>query len=187
MSPTSSDLSRIPWCAHLLADDRFVVRPTSSRQPKSSGEDSLIAETLQSDRTIRLWLTQHRKPDHAASPAIPAVRAFLQLGDGLNGYPATCHGGLIATLLDEIMGVLLTANVDHTNRNAKTARGLSSMTAYLNVSYKKPLPLPAVILATARYAKVVGRKQYISAALEDGNGRAYATAEALFIEIKPSL
>ncbi|OMP82952.1 Thioesterase superfamily member 4 [Diplodia seriata] len=175
------------WAAALLADENFVFAPTNSRTPKASGEDSFIAETLSTERTIRNWVTQHSLPRDNIWPAITEVRSFLDLGDGLNGYPATMHGGMIATLLDELTGLLLNVNNDHQNRISSTGKPLSAMTAYLNVSYKKPLPLPGVILGTAKFTSVDGRKFYMRGTLEDGTGQVYAIGEALYIEIRPKV
>jgi thioesterase superfamily protein 4 len=36
----------------------------------------------------------------------------MELGDGLNGYPSICHGGFVATMLDEICGVLIVLNLE---------------------------------------------------------------------------
>ncbi|EOD51733.1 Thioesterase superfamily [Neofusicoccum parvum] len=196
MSPEDiARLERIPWAAALLADKSFVLAPTSSRQPKQSGEDSFVAETLNSSRAIRAWVTQHSLPLENEKPSIREIRSFLDLGDGLNGYPAVMHGGMIATLLDEVTGVLLTINLDHDNRIPIEERGLTtsidsglaSMTAYLNVSYKKPVPLPGIVLGTAKFVKFEGRKSYVRGTLEDGNGTVYAVGEALFVEVKPRI
>lgn len=177
-------LKDIPWAAALLADEKFVFAPTNSRTPKGSGEDSFIAEALNTERTVRNWVTQHSLPQDNSWPAIAQVRSFLDIGDGLNGYPATMHGGMIAALLDELTGLLLNVNVDHRNRTSSVNKPLNAMTAYLNVSYKKPLPLPGIILGTAKITRVDGRKFYMRGTLEDGCGQVYAVGEALYIEIR---
>ena len=35
------------------------------------------------------------------------VMTLLDLGNGMNGHPNVCHGGFVATMLDEILGVLV--------------------------------------------------------------------------------
>lgn len=181
-------LERIPWAASLLADKSFVLAPTSSRQSKDSGEDSFMAETLNTDRTVRSWVTQHSLPAPDEKPAIREIRSFLDVGDGLNGYPATMHGGMIATLLDEVTGVLLTTNLEYEKTvSGNSERGLDAMTAYLNITYKNPLPLPSIVLGQATFTKMEGRKSYVRATLEDGNGKVYAIGEALFVQLKPKI
>ena len=54
--------------------------------------------------------------DHVLSVAssflfpIPSLQVLVALEHGVNAYPHLSHGGLIATLLDESMGMLLTLN-----------------------------------------------------------------------------
>lgn len=43
----------------------------------------------------------------------------MDLGDGLNGYPQIAHGGFVATLLDEVCGVLIVLNVEAQGQRQK--------------------------------------------------------------------
>jgi hypothetical protein len=65
----------------------------------------------------------HLLPDPSANPGIQAVRTIMDLGNGVNGHPDVCHGGFVATMLDEVMGVLLTINLerDTTRRRGEAA------------------------------------------------------------------
>ncbi|EON65373.1 hypothetical protein W97_04611 [Coniosporium apollinis CBS 100218] len=185
-----SHFTHLPWCASLLSDASWTIVPTSSRTPKPSTEDSFFAETLQSPRTIRGCLPQHTAPDPTSDPPIREVRILLDLGDGLNGYPHTAHGGLVATLLDEAVGLLLAINMRFRPKEARskeTETGINFFTAYLNISYKAPLMTPGVVLARAGVEKVEGRKRWFWARLEDGRGLVFASAEALFVEARPKL
>lgn len=146
-----------------------------------------MAETLNTERTVRNWVTQHTLPQDNTRLPISEARAFIDVGDGLNGYPATMHGGMIAALLDELTGLILNVNNDHQNRTSGVNNSLTAMTAYLNVSYKKPLPVPGIILGTSKIEKVDGRKLYLRGTLEDGNGQVYAVGEALYIELKSKI
>ncbi|KAK8210888.1 HotDog domain-containing protein [Phyllosticta capitalensis] len=186
-SPDLTLFLQVPWSAKLLADSDFVLSPTDSRNPKATTEDSFIAETLQSQRTVRAWITQLRLPEDLPSYPIREARSFLQLGDGVCGFARVAHGGMISTLLDEITGILLTANAIEMDKRAGRTRGLNSVTAYLNVSYKKPLPAPGLALAVAKIHKVDGRKLYISSSLEDGLGAVFATGDVMFVEMKEKL
>ena len=103
---------KIPWCANLIDDPAWMPCNTSSRQAKGSTEDSFLAETLKSDRTIRKLLSMHRKAAAEGSPAIQEVRTLIDLGNGVNGHPNICHGGFVATMLDEAIGILLTLNLE---------------------------------------------------------------------------
>ena len=175
-NPDTKYLQTIPWCAKLLADPNFIVIPTSTRQSKKSKEDALFAETLKSDDTIRAWVPLFRQPAEGATK-IEETRTLVSLGYRLNGHPHRCHGGIVATILDEVMSVLLSANNRWNNVSGST------VTASLNVSFLKPVWTPQVVLVTARFGEVKGRKLYLEASLEDSEGIVLAKAEALFLKI----
>ncbi|KAJ9668112.1 hypothetical protein H2201_001918 [Coniosporium apollinis] len=185
-----SHFTHLPWCRALLSDPTWKTVPTSSRTPKSSTEDSFFAETLQTPSTIRGCLAQHTAADPTSDPPIREVRILLDLGDGVNGYPHIAHGGFVATLLDEVVGVLLTVNTGFRpkeGRNNETETGINFFTAYLNIKYLSPLVTPGVVLTRAGVERVEGRKRWFWATIEDGAGKVFASAEALFIEARPKL
>ncbi|OCK83288.1 hypothetical protein K432DRAFT_322512 [Lepidopterella palustris CBS 459.81] len=176
---------QIPWCADLLRDPEWKSCSTSSRKAKGSTEDSFFAETLKSDRTIRKLLSMYREACEDLDPPIREVRTLMDLGNGVNGHPDLCHGGFVATMLDEVCGVLLTINLER-EQNLKRGQfahtSLNLFTAYININYKKPVPTPSVVLCTAKIDKRVRNKLYVLGTVEDGNGTIYATSEALFVE-----
>jgi len=169
-------LQSFPWCAKLLADPNFVVIPTSTRQFKKSTEDALFAETLKTDDTIRAWVALFRQPAQGAT-TIEEVRTLVSLGHGLNGYPHLCHGGIVATIMDEVMSTLLSVN--------KSRNGISggAVTASLSVSFLKPVWTPQVVLVAAKFGEIKGRKLYVESSVRDSNGNDLAKGEALFIRI----
>ncbi|KAF2813849.1 uncharacterized protein BDZ99DRAFT_459602 [Mytilinidion resinicola] len=179
--------SRIPWAADLIRDPDWVVCATSSRTPKTSTEDSFFAVTLNTDRTITNLLSLHLKPDENADPPIQAVRTIMDLGTGVNGHPDVCHGGFVATMMDEVMGVLLTINLERASIWKRGEPTIGLFTAYIKVNYKRPVPTPSVVLATARFEKKEGKKAWVVGTIEDGMGVVYATGEALFVQPKGKL
>lgn len=145
MSTATTHFSAIPWCKELIEDEAWTPTRTASRVPKSSSEDSFFAETLQTDRTIRHCLSlRPTNPEHdfqtrGHGPAYKEIRTIIELGNGLNGHPNICHGGFVATLLDEVFGVLLTHNIEmrsrarrdssRTGRSLPPAMGMNGFTA----------------------------------------------------------
>lgn len=73
---------------------------------------------------------------------------FLYLGDMLSGHLKIVHGGLLATLLDE-----LTCRVAF--QNWASGRGV---TANLNIAYKKPCPTDLYVMIKCSVIKKLGRK-----------------------------
>lgn len=167
----------IPWCAKVLNNPNFIAVPTPSRAFKTSTEDALFAETLKTDDTIRACLTLYKRPQ-GADKLTYEIRTLLHLGPGLNGIPNVCHGGIQATILDEVMSFLLIVNKTFTSN----AFG-GAATANLNVSYMKPVLTPQTVLVTAKAREVKGRKYYMDAWIENGDGIVLTKAEGLFLNI----
>ncbi len=170
----------IPWCAKLLQQGSdFLITPAVSRQSKESTEDALFAETLKTDDTIRACLSFYRRPPPGATQ-IDEVHTLLGLSYGVNGHPNVCHGGIVAVIMDEAMGILLTVNKKLENATIKGAL----VTAYLNITYLKPVVTPQAVLVTAKLREVKGQKHYIEGSVQDGCGTVLAEAEALWIEAR---
>lgn len=203
-------LSQTPWCAALIDSPEWTPTRTASRVPKPTTEDSFFAETLGTSRTIRSCLTLRPvKEEEDGDMVFKEVRTIMELGDGLNGYPRMAHGGFVATMLDEVMGVLLTLNIEAKNqRRLEVGRmgpdeGMNCFTACmflemslgavangaqdLNTSYKKPVPTPGVVLCTAKFDRRERNKIYIRTTIEDGQGTVYTVGEGMFIEVKTKI
>ena len=178
--PDKAYLRSIPWCAKLIDDPAYTTVPSASREPKPTTEDSLLAETLNTAATIRACLLLYQKPP-GPNTAVQEVRTLFSLGSGLNGHPRLCHGGLTATLLDEGMGNLLWVN-KHLECTPPFA--LATATANLNINYRKPLPTPTTVLAVAPVRAVPGRKFFVEARIEDGDGAVLAEGKALWVGFK---
>ncbi|KAG9235266.1 HotDog domain-containing protein [Amylocarpus encephaloides] len=169
----------IPWCSALLKDPNIVITPTFSRQPKPNTEDSLLALTLRSPTTIPRCLSFHPKPT-PSSPSIASVCTLFTLGPDLNGGPRVLHGGMIATLMDDVMGTLLTIKKDG---DAMPLSGVA-VTGTLNVRYLRRIPTPGTVLVVARVQEVRGRKYDMAAEVMGGEGEVFARAESLWIRRK---
>ncbi|GAB1743211.1 hypothetical protein NU219Hw_g9067t1 [Hortaea werneckii] len=203
------------WIRALLAEPRTTIRVPSNRVSKLSTEDSLFAETLQTSRTFPECFIFYCDPglsasrsssslpsstlDEEESSRIQEVHFLVRVGDGLNGHPAILHGGIVAALVDEGMGVLQTVNHERAHAfsvqrqlkarggNRDDGRGmvsegsndalsslppLGSFTAELKIRYRRPVSTPGEVLCTARYVRREGRKEWIEAVIrqEDVKG-----------------
>ncbi|TKA77219.1 hypothetical protein B0A55_02574 [Friedmanniomyces simplex] len=205
MAPEDSKAAflRIPWAAALLNRPNVVCRVPGSRQPKQSLEDSLFAEILKTPRTISSCVAFYAKPSDTDAN-IAEVSTLIAMGDGMNGHPNILHGGIVASILDEAMGILQSVNHerDHMTKVGKglaqgelPPQGFGSFTANLEIKYLKPVHTPDSLLVTARYSKREGRKEWIHAKIkqhvshgEDDYGEEIvcATGDALFVEPRAS-
>ncbi|KAK6457337.1 HotDog domain-containing protein [Scheffersomyces xylosifermentans] len=76
---------------------------------------------------------------------------FFQLGNKLSGHSGIVHGGLLATLLDE-----LTCRLAFQNFESK-----KGVTANLNINYKKPTYTDNYVLIKCELLKKTGRKCWV--------------------------
>ena len=94
----------------------------------------------------------------------------VTLGNAFEGAPGRAHGGVVAALLDEVMGLL---NVIH---------GAMAFTAQLDIAYHAPTPVGEPIVARAWLTIRDDRKRFVEATLHSGDVKV-ASATALFITI----
>ena len=84
------------------------------------------------------------------------------------GPPSAVHGGIVALLIDPLLG------------HAVGTAGPPGMTARLTVRFRRPTPYDAELLVEAWHTKSDGRKVTAEARIT-ANGEVCADAEALFI------
>ncbi len=96
----------------------------------------------------------------------------VTLGNAFEGAPGRAHGGIVAALIDETMGLVLAINNE------------LAFTAQLDITYVAPTPINRPITARARLEKRSGRKLSITANVES-DSVVIAQAKALFIAVEP--
>jgi uncharacterized protein (TIGR00369 family) len=97
----------------------------------------------------------------------------FRLGKRYTGPPGHCHGGIIATILDEAMG------------KVNKLRHVIALTKEIKVEYKKPVPLYKPLRVESREVRVRGRKHINMAEILNEKGEVLARSEGLFIAIDP--
>lgn len=95
----------------------------------------------------------------------------VTLGEAFEGAPGRAHGGIVAALIDETMGLVTSI----TETLAFTGR--------LTVTYRAPTPVGVPLEVRARRTAATGRKLTFTAELKTGN-TLLAQAEALFIAVE---
>lgn len=178
------------WCTQFLRNPTLTPISTPTRQPKTSTEDSFVAETLATANTIATWQSFYKTIPQSRMLSVPGTAginddtspvggeliALLALGRGMNGHTNVVHGGLIATILDEMMGIVVSFHM---------SPEMSGYTAVMKTSYKKPVPAPgAIICRTWLERRSGGRKMWLRGTIEDGEGELFVEAESLWIEVK---
>src|SRR5271163_5057305 len=97
----------------------------------------------------------------------------FRLNNRYTGPPRHCHGGIIATILDEAMG------------KVNKLRQVIAVTSEMTVNYLKPVPLHQPLRVESREVKVEGRKHINAAEILNEKGEVLARSQGLFIAIDP--
>ena len=97
----------------------------------------------------------------------------FRLGKRYTGPPGHCHGGIIATILDDAMGKL--------NKLHDVIAVTSEMTVY----YLKPVPLYKTLHVESQHVSQHGRRLTHIARIIDENGTILARSRGVFIVIDP--
>lgn len=184
MEESLSHFQGIPWVAQLLRDTDFITSPLPSRVYKSTTtEDRLFSATIKSPSTIAECLMQYRRPAPGSKPfapkAIPTteIRVFCTLGTDLDGFPGILHGGIVATLLDEFTGLILSLSLGGGEPGQD-----GPVTAYLNTKFVGPVLTPSTVVVSGRITEVKdNRKWKLKGDIKDQNGSVLAEAECLYI------
>jgi uncharacterized protein (TIGR00369 family) len=100
------------------------------------------------------------------------VVARFTPGEAHRGYAKAMHGGLTASLLDEVVGVA----------TGERAGGMCA-TVELAVSYRRPVLIGVEVRAEGWYVRRQGKLLLGAGRLLDGEGKVLATARARFLPL----
>jgi acyl-coenzyme A thioesterase PaaI-like protein len=103
-----------------------------------------------------------------SEPVAVEIRARCTLTAAHSGPPGRAHGGVVALLLDQVIGV------------AAAVAGATGLTAGLNVRFRDGTPLDTPLEITARWTGVEGRKSFAAGELR-ADGVVLAEATGIFI------
>jgi uncharacterized protein (TIGR00369 family) len=95
----------------------------------------------------------------------------FRLGKRYTGPPGHCHGGIIATILDEAMG------------KVNKLRHVVAVTAEITVNYLKPVPLNKPLRVKSREVEVKGRQHINMAEILNQKDEVLARGRGLFIAV----
>ena len=97
----------------------------------------------------------------------------FRLGKRYTGPPGHCHGGIIATILDEAMG------------KVNKLREVVALTSEMTVKYLRPVPLNRPLRVESREVEVKARKHVNMAEILNAKGEVLARSQGVFIAIDP--
>ncbi|KAI8065714.1 HotDog domain-containing protein [Gongronella butleri] len=105
------------------------------------------------------------------------VMAVTHLGKQLCGHDGIIHGGMLATLLDEILACAAMPALP----------GNVGFTANLNINYRRPVQSHQWVVLRGRLDRAEGRKAFVEAWIEDLDGNKCVEATSLYIAPKTPL
>lgn len=97
--------------------------------------------------------------------------ARVWFGPVTEGPPEHAHGGSIAAVMDEVLGL------------SAWAAGYQVVVGNLNISFRNLLPIKTVVQVNTNIVSVMGRKIMVHGEICSMDGLVYATAECLCITI----
>ena len=100
-----------------------------------------------------------------------ALVARIWFGPETEGPPDHAHGGSIAAVLDEVLGL------------AAWAAGYAIVVGQLNIHFQKLLPLRTVVQVDSTIVSAEGRKVMVHGTIHGPGGVVYAAADCLCITI----
>ena len=99
--------------------------------------------------------------------------SHFRLGKRFTGPPGYCHGGIIATILDDAMSKL------------NKLRDVIAATSQLRIEYIRPVPLHAPLTVESRELSKRGRRLTHTAEIFDHKGSVLAKGRGVFVIINP--
>lgn len=101
------------------------------------------------------------------------VEADYVVPDRFQGYPGLAHGGVVASMLDEILG--RTAMIENPTRFMYTAK--------MEIRYRSPVPLGEPLKLTGKLERTRGRIAVAHAELHLPNGSVAVEADGTLVEM----
>lgn len=99
------------------------------------------------------------------------IRGRFQIGAEYQGAMGIIHGGIIATLLDEVMS------------KANRFRKVRAVTAELHVEYLRPVMAGADLLVEGWETDAKGRNLFLQGEIRDAHGHVLARGRGRFVDL----
>ena len=101
------------------------------------------------------------------------VHCQYTVAEAYNGYPGVVHGGIVATMLDEVIGRVAMIG-DHHH---------FMMTVRLQVKYRHPVPTDTPLHIVGRIVRLRGRIGKAVGEIRTGDGTVLAEAELILADM----
>jgi len=144
----------------------LVASPKASEPRRSKQPNSLNCFVCGVENPVGLRLAFY-------DVGVGEVSCEVTLPERYQGYPGVVHGGIVASMLDEVAG--------RAAMQGDTTRFM--MTAKLDIRYRKPIPIGERLRLVGRQEKRRGRLTIVRGEIWLPDGSLGAEAEALLSDI----
>ncbi|PYX32554.1 MAG: PaaI family thioesterase [Acidobacteria bacterium] len=170
-APSAAVLSDL--CDKALDPPRTIKSPMP-RKPSSQGHDTRYTKL---QKNLCFACGQNNPDGMHLKFTIDEKRQMtvcrFRLDARYTGPPGHCHGGIIATILDDAMG------------KVNKLRHVVALTREMTVEYLKPVPLHKQLRVEGREVQVRGRTHVNVAEIVNAKGEVLARSKGIFIAIDP--
>ncbi len=133
--------------------------------PTEYGDGSSFLRGRGNARRLKITYYKNTKDD--------AFMARVWFGPAAEGPPGYAHGGSIAAVCDEAMGL------------AVWLKGYRAVSAKIEIDYKKMLPLKTTAIVEMWVVQARGKKIVAKGRVRNEDGTVYSEARGLFVSIDP--
>ena len=168
-SPSVDEMHKIAEKLNTTAEDfRNSPRIYGRSRWAESGEHGSFGQISHELNPIAGWSNPIAPPLNSWIDG-DAAFAACQCGWAYEGPPGSVHGGFVAAIFDQFLGM------------SQMIGGQPGMTAYLHVNYHVRTPLNTPLKLEARIVKIEGRKTIVRGEMF-AEGIMTASAEGLFVQ-----
>jgi len=196
-----SYFSHYDWATKLLTDTSLTPYPAPCRNGTTPGQHTLFSSTLNTNSTIPQMQALYRPP--CESQPLGEFMWILSLGGAMNAHVGYMHGGIAGLLVDQVMGEVAHSFMGGAekegakpgdelfNKAGMPIDGRVALTIESNIRYRRPVLMPGVVIVRAwldpksigPVGSPPGRKMWVHAVLEDGEGGVSIEAESFWLEV----
>ncbi|KAE8314697.1 HotDog domain-containing protein [Aspergillus transmontanensis] len=172
----------LPFASPFLNSPLYEPVPFITRYDTKGTSNKFFSKVINTADTIPHLLALVRVRDSNPNQttdqrdnARPDFVVFVSLGPDLCGFQDTVHGGVLAALLDEALGLCAEAT-------EIVSKGHTRLyTAGLEIAYRSPVQVPSVAMIKTWVTKRQGRKWFLEAQVLDQEGAVKVEAKTLYI------
>jgi acyl-coenzyme A thioesterase PaaI-like protein len=174
----------LQWATQYLGSPNWVVRERSRGDDPNT--DLFSRLTMRANDSVEHWLELHLRPEPGAH--VQRAVALIKFGSGLGGISGICHGGAIATLMDEGIAYIMVANTRGESEHLSSMhKGMWSalreqgkplaevlqgtyVTAKLDIKFLRPVPCPGLVGIETQATEFTEREIKMRAVMKDSKG-----------------